>query len=218
MSVIAEFTVPAEEFALGRALKRDSKMEIEFERTVPSRTDRLPFFFVWDCSDYEAFEREARKEPEIEELALVERFDAGALYRVKWTEHVDEFIQAIMQADATIVEAVGNDETWSFELRFPDSENVSRFQSELREYEMGVRVNRIATELDAKSAESYGLTDPQREALLAAFRRGYFSEPRAVSLSDLAAELGISSAAATGRMRRAVRTLIANTLLRDDDA
>ncbi|WP_101294747.1 helix-turn-helix domain-containing protein [Halegenticoccus soli] len=215
MSVIAEFTVPAEEFALGRALKRDSEMEIELERTVPTRKERMPFFFVWNCGDYESFEREAREEPEIEDLTAVERFEDGVLYRVKWDRRVDEFVRAIARAGATIVEAVGNDEAWRFELRFPEYGNVSRFQSELREQEIDVRVDRITTELDADPAESYGLTEPQREALLAAFRRGYFDEPRAVSLSDLAAELGISSAAATGRMRRATRSLVANTLAKD---
>ena len=65
---------------------------------------------------------------------------------------------------------------------------------------------------DAGGDESYGLTDEQRTALQIAFNRGYFSEPRDVSLSEVAGALGLSSTAMSGRLRRGMRNLIAATI------
>ena len=59
---------------------------------------------------------------------------------------------------------------------------------------------------------SYGLTDEQRVALTTAYRAGYFNEPRDISLSEVADEMGLSSTAMSGRLRRGVGNLIAATL------
>ncbi|MUV89266.1 hypothetical protein GJ629_04600 [Halapricum sp. CBA1109] len=45
-----------------------------------------------------------------------------------------------------------------------------------------------------------------------AVRRGYFTIPREVTLSELAAELDLSSQAASERLRRGIRTLVQTVL------
>ena len=56
-------------------------------------------------------------------------------------------------------------------------------------------------------------TDEQREALLAAYERGYFAEPRETSLEELAEVLGISPTAVGGRLKRGMRSLVGMTLV-----
>jgi predicted DNA binding protein len=56
------------------------------------------------------------------------------------------------------------------------------------------------------------LTDEQREVLQVAHDLGYFDVPRSATLADVAAELGISSQAASERLRRGHRQLIAQHL------
>nr|WP_255473553.1 helix-turn-helix domain-containing protein [Halogeometricum sp. CBA1124] len=51
------------------------------------------------------------------------------------------------------------------------------------------------------------MTDLQRETLALAIRRGYFEVPRSATLSDLAAELGVSKQAVSERLRRALALL-----------
>lgn len=58
-------------------------------------------------------------------------------------------------------------------------------------------------------------TEQQREALVAAYEGGYFTEPRETSLEGLAAELGISPTAVAGRLKRGMRSLIRTTILLD---
>jgi predicted DNA binding protein len=69
---------------------------------------------------------------------------------------------------------------------------------------------------DAGGEQSFGLTDEQVTALTVAYERGYFDEPREVSLSEVAAEIDLSSTAMSGRLRRGMRNLIAATLVDDD--
>lgn len=59
-------------------------------------------------------------------------------------------------------------------------------------------------------------TDQQREALVTAYRRGYFAEPRETSLEDLAAELDRSPTAVAGRLKRGMRSLVGMTLVADE--
>jgi len=64
---------------------------------------------------------------------------------------------------------------------------------------------------DTNDEVSYGLTDEQAVALRTAYENGYFSEPREISLNDAADEIGLSSTAMSGRLRRGMRNLISTT-------
>ena len=60
----------------------------------------------------------------------------------------------------------------------------------------------------AKYLDKPGLTRDQVKALLAAYRLGLFDESRNASIRDLAARLGVSPAAASRMLRRAVKRLV----------
>jgi len=59
-------------------------------------------------------------------------------------------------------------------------------------------------------------TEEQREALVAAYERGYFAEPRETSLEELAQSLGISPTAVAGRIKRGMKSTIEMTLVVED--
>lgn len=68
------------------------------------------------------------------------------------------------------------------------------------------RISPLGEEGDTPVAQRWDLTPPQAEAVEVAFRMGYFQVPRAVTASDVAAELGISKSAFLERLRRAQST------------
>jgi len=72
---------------------------------------------------------------------------------------------------------------------------------------------------DPDAPDPGALTDQQREALVAAYENGYFTEPREVSLEELAASLDLSATAVGGRIRRGLKSLVGMTVVdgRDDD-
>lgn len=59
------------------------------------------------------------------------------------------------------------------------------------------------------------VTDQQREALVTALEGGYFTEPREMSLEELAEVLDLSSTATAGRLRRGMKSLVGATLIVD---
>jgi hypothetical protein len=64
---------------------------------------------------------------------------------------------------------------------------------------------------DAATSEG-GLTDAQREALVAANDLGYFEIPRRASLADVADELGVAQSSLSERLRRAHSHLVETTV------
>ncbi|PSQ58834.1 MAG: bacterio-opsin activator [Halobacteriales archaeon SW_9_67_25] len=61
---------------------------------------------------------------------------------------------------------------------------------------------------DAEYPGPDALTDQQRAALVAAYREGYFTEPRETSLEELADTLDISASAVRGRINRGLKALV----------
>jgi predicted DNA binding protein len=57
-----------------------------------------------------------------------------------------------------------------------------------------------------------GLTEKQHEAVLLAYRMGYFDSPRQAGLAEIAAELDISRQALASRLRRGLRHIVGNAL------
>ncbi len=62
------------------------------------------------------------------------------------------------------------------------------------------------------SGPDFGLTPVQRETLLLAVDRGYYAIPRECTTLELAEELDISDQAVTERLRRAIVTVVKNTV------
>ncbi|UPV76128.1 helix-turn-helix domain-containing protein [Halorussus limi] len=212
MSIIAEFTTPAEEFALGDALASHPDVRVELEKVVPTRKEILPFFWAWG-RDLEAFAETVREQPVVESLDRVDGVEDQILYRVAWSDVMTDLGSILRNAEATVLEASGQDDTWRFELRFTDQDGVRSFQSECVDHDISLELRRLHSLTEVDTEGSYDLTTEQRETLLTALERGYFEEPRDITLEELADELGLSPTAVSGRMRRAESKLIARTLV-----
>lgn len=214
MSIVAEFSTSAEAFALGDALAEHPAVRVELEKVVPTRKEVLPFFWAWG-GDLDAFQETVRDQSIVAELRVVDTLDDQRLYRVEWTRVLTDLGRIIRRADATVLEASGQDDTWRFELRFPSHDDVRGFQTDCADHDISLDLERLhsLTELDAEG--KYDLTPEQRDTLLTALEEGYFEEPRAITLEELADELGLSSTAVSGRMRRAHAKLVARALVTD---
>ena len=80
---------------------------------------------------------------------------------------------------------------------------------------VGVEVRRV-TSGDAPLARPVDrLTDRQREALATAWAAGYYEEPRAASVADVAAELDRAPGTVAEHLRKAESRLVAHALGRD---
>ncbi|RBI64490.1 bacterio-opsin activator [halophilic archaeon] len=216
MSVIANFTVPAEAFTLQRALTAVPDMTVEAERLASHSAEwALPFLWA-SGGDFERFHGAMQDDPTVANTAVIEETDSDVLYKIHWSDSVIELINEMIDQEATILEAQAQAQDWWLRLRFSEEKQVSSFHDHFAERGHRFEVGRVYHP-SAPRQRKYGLTAEQRDALVAASRNGYFSVPRDISTEGLADVLGVSSNAVSQRIRRAYANLVQHTLLAGTD-
>ncbi|PSP98688.1 bacterio-opsin activator [Halobacteriales archaeon QS_4_70_19] len=113
--------------------------------------------------------------------------------------------------DIVYLEMRSTHEETRVRARVPTRAALQAYVETCREKDIEVQVEGLYREEDHEQSR-FGLTDPQREALVAAHEAGYFDSERAATLAEIADDLGISRQALAGRLRRGHRQLIDATL------
>lgn len=225
MSVLAEFTVPADEFVLEDTLTEASGMRIEIKRVIGGESTVTPYFWASD-GDFSQFEDALHDDEMVQEVLTLERDDETRVddeedrfYRVTWEMTVPALISAVSEAKATVLEAVSEDgDDWEVKVLFPHEEALSAFHEYCLEHDFDVEPRRVYEPKNPQERAEYGVTEAQQEALQAAYEAGYFAVPREQTLTEVAETLGISRNALSARLRRGHRNLLANTLVHDEDS
>lgn len=210
MIVIIDISVPADQFPLGRVLDGFPDVEIELERLVPLHEAIVPLFWVSD-GDTEAIEAALREDPITQSVSQLTRADSRTLYEVEWSAEVNGLVQALLASDAQLLAAEGTATVWDFRIQFRTRNDMRRFRRTCEEEGISLTLRRLYN--PALPDESGDLSDEQYEALVTAFRAGYFDVPRGSKMNDLAAEFGVSDSAFSQRIRRGISSLIATTLM-----
>lgn len=215
MSVIADIDFSPESFELGRILRVGEGVRVEIESMVPLGESIIPYVWIHD-SHRNGFAASVKDHPSVESFDVQEVHEDRTLYALKWQASRDIVIQGIKEVGAQLLEATGTEQTWQFELRFPSHNALSKFQEYCLNADIEIEVVRIYNPTKPDTGPWYGLSDPQREALMLAFEEGYFDVPRHISTKDLGNSLGISDQAVTERLRRGLSTLLAHSVMVED--
>jgi predicted DNA binding protein len=216
MSVIVELEVAAHEFELGRILQVTAGMRVEMETIVPAADRAVPLFWVYKV-DADAFESSVRDHESVNSITAVDIFEDRALYAMDWAVGSDQFFQAVVGNEGSILNATGFAREWGFELRFASHDDLGSFRADLEDARATFEVLRVYNPTRPDAGPWYGLTPSQREALVLAVEAGYYDIPRTCTTVELADKLGISDQAVTERLRRAIVNLVSNTLLAAED-
>ncbi|OLZ39777.1 bacterio-opsin activator [Natrinema saccharevitans] len=212
MSLIAEFSIKSDDFALDHALTAAPEMVVAIEQVVATMEDRImPYFWV-SGGDHAAFEAAFRDDDSVTNIAAVDEADGAKLYRGEWTRNVETVVYAYVELGATILRATGKAESWKLRMRFDDRESLSRFRTYCDDHDITAALERITEQEQPMASARYGLTPTQRETLVTALEAGYYEVPQAVTMDELADRMGVSQQALSKRFRGAYENLIANTL------
>lgn len=212
MSLIAEFTVPAEQFVLYETLCEVPEMIVEIERVIAHEPDRLMPYFWTSNGDNQKFEAAAENDPSVEGLTKLDELDGAVLYRANWVQGVEAVVHAYTKTGAVLIDATGRNDQWELQLRFDTEDDVIRFKSYLDESDLSMDLDRLYQPSRPTSESLSTLTETQRETIRAELRSGYYEIPRETKPSELAEEFGISPQALSKRFRRAHRALAENAL------
>jgi predicted DNA binding protein len=208
MSLVAEFAVPIDDFALGGALGAVPEMQVEMERLAThSREWVMPFLWA-SGGNLNAFTAALEDDETVADVRVLDRFDETALYMIEWHESVERLVDSMIDKHAVVQEAVADHE-WFLKLRFADEDELSTFRGH---FESDFELRRKYRTAEPKHGE-FGLTPEQRETLVTASELGYFAVPREATVEDIAERFDISANSVSERLRRAHDALVRNTLL-----
>lgn len=211
MTVITEFRIPAEAFALERTLEVVPDATIEIERhATHSREWVMPFLWTTGAA-VDSIEDALRADPTVVDVTNVGQTEDVGQFTVEWTTSFQNLIDDIVDRQGIVQEAQAANGLWYLKLKFLDRDAVREFQAYFDEHGYPFELERLYDGTALKERE-YDLTREQRIALVVALELGYFEVPRETQIGELAAELGISTSAVSQRLRRATRNLTKNTL------
>lgn len=214
--MIVEFGV--DEAPLEAAFRRAPEMEVELEHLAASDSIPLRAFF-WSYGDqFDAFEAGLDEDDGVERWTCLETKPGRRLYRVTHPPDlpmVDLYRHAV-EHDAIIRSATVTSDGYRARMFVPDRDALSSWREACGTDGLSIDVCALYGAEQTPPERHHGLSEQQREALVAAADLGYFSIPRETSLAGLADQLGVSSQAASERLRRGMETLVGGALVEDD--
>lgn len=213
-TVIAEIRLRHPELVLTETLRAVSGVTTELEHQTITDAGAHYLFFSVEGDDLAGFDAAVADDPTVEESTVTVDADGFRVYRMLLvsTEHL--VLPETANLGMRVLYAVGADDGgWYATLEVPELEALQRFREYCADRDVSFSVQRLYRADDERGSE-FGLTPVQRETLVAAYERGYFEAPREMSIDQLGETLDVSSSAISGRLRRGMRNLVENTLLR----
>ena len=207
MSTIAEFRLSAVDVALEVTFNSAPEATIRLESAI---SNSVPCLWIEETGRRAIAEAFAA-DPTVESTRLLAETEERLLYDVTFTEEVIRTSETLLAEGGTVLEAWGTSGWWHLRMRFDHREDLARTHDRLLDAGIHADVQRVSDLTDESIAHTR-LTPQQREAIAAAFERGYFEIPREISMEELAGELEISHQALSERLRRAYETLVGSEL------
>lgn len=224
MALRAEYKIGCEVLPLVdvAAAVPDATLELQ----IGANRDGRPPFIVHITGDDEtvvAVEREFESTAFVGEYTLVGRDGETRRYKILPGTSVHEQLGDVLADPDQVLDGLYTTDLhleliratptgWVQTGRFADQEALEDMRAFWGDNDVPFRLRRLTRDdhdADVPGATGAdGLTDPQREALLAADELGYFDIPRRASLDDVAAELGITASSCSERLRRAQTHLV----------
>jgi len=211
MATEATFTVPAESFPLGTVFEALPNVEVELERIVPGVDAVIPYVWVRNAAS-DNIEAAFSAHPGVTDIRLIDSIEDEFLLRVEWNPEYVGVLTTLTETGVVLIDAVGTDEQWTFDVRGDSRDDVAAFLQLCRERDISVTLRTLHALTPIQTATEAALTDPQQEVLELAYERGYFESPRQVTMEELGEELGISQQAVGSRLRRGTRRILGQTL------
>ncbi|MFC6835308.1 helix-turn-helix domain-containing protein [Halomarina ordinaria] len=214
MNLIAEFDIVSPTLRRSiRAVPGTVVTTEDFRRVDGS----LHFVFWVDTDDAEAFEAAMGGDETVASFSLLATVDGRRLYRATLSESGESGVlyPSMATLDVTLLDATATEDGTRVRARLPSREALWGLREACEERDVPFHLRGVFG-LESVEAGRYGLTESQREALVAAHEAGYYEVPRETSLATVADRLGISTQALSARLRRGQSNLIEHTVVNRD--
>jgi predicted DNA binding protein len=181
--------------------------------TVPNLGAHL---FTVQTDDFDRFETALDRDPTVDSYERVVNHGGEAVYSFEYGSEATVFSTAIAEVNGISLDWTNDGTAWTVRVWLPDREALASLWEYATEYGIDFSLEQVRDYASPGETES-SLTQNQREAILLALEMGYFEEPREATLTEVAAELGISQPSAGGLLRRGIKRLVVSTVAVDAD-
>lgn len=203
------------DIVLSETVTHDSSSTVRSVSEAGTDPSSGRFFYHIESADFARFEEGLRKDRTIGQFERVLEIGADkAIYSFVYTDDAKILSPVISAANGVILAMENDGSAWTLTIWIPERTDLAHLWDYARRNDIEIDLLRV-NEFAGIGTTDVALTDSQREALLAAFERGYFDEPRDATLSEVAADLGISQPAVSGLLRRGIHRLILSTIVDD---
>ncbi|WP_367175295.1 helix-turn-helix domain-containing protein [Haloarcula rubripromontorii] len=213
MSITTKIHIQHERLALVPTLQNLGEITIRVITQGNTDPGSTVFPFLIEYHDRERLEEMLDADPTVQRYDLVDWTDQTGIYYIEHTPETKLISSVVTDVNGFLVHTETKGNGWLVRLLLPDREALNTIWEYANENDISLDIIEIYGNTDTGGESSYGLTDEQRTALTTAYENGYFGEPRDISLNEVADEIGLSSTAMSGRLRRGMRNLIAATLI-----
>ena len=213
MSIIVKLRIEHDRLALVPTLQVLDGLEIRVvsqRNTAPGSTG---FPFLIDYEDRDELESVLDEDETVQRYELVDWIEESGIYYIEHTPETEFISTAVTDVNGFLIQAATSGSAWNVRVLLPSREGLNTVWEYAKAKDISFEILELYENEETEGKMSYGLTEEQRTALRLAYRSGYFSEPRATSLDEVADELGLSSTATSGRLRRGMRNLVSATLI-----
>ncbi|MFC6724703.1 helix-turn-helix domain-containing protein [Halobium palmae] len=217
MSITAKVHITHERLALVPTLRRLGDVEIRVITQGTTNPGATAFPFLFEYPDRAALEASLDADPTVDSYDLIDWTDQTGVYYIEHTSETKLISSVVADVGGFLVKTETGGNGWNVRLLLPDRSALNSIWTYAADNDIDLDIVELYGNDDSGTDSSYGLTDEQKVALQTAFERGFYEEPRDSSLSDVADELGLSSTAMSGRLRRGTRNLIAATIADIED-
>lgn len=215
MSITAKVHIKHERLALVPTLRNLDNIEIRVIAQGNTNPGATVFPFLIEYTDRAELERMLDDDSTVNSYELVDWTVETGIYYIEHTPETKLISTVVTDVNGFLVHTETRGRGWLVRLLLPGREALNTIWKYTNENDITLAILEMYGNVDAGGEMSYGLTDEQKAALTIAYEKGYFREPRDISLDEVADEIGLSSTAMSGRLRRGMRNLIATTLADD---
>ncbi|MGB9933663.1 helix-turn-helix domain-containing protein [Haloarcula amylolytica] len=213
MSITTKIHIEHERLALVPTLQNLEDITIRVITQGNTDPGSTVFPFLVEYHDRERLEEMLDTDPTVQSYELVDWTEQTGIYYIEHTPETKLISSVVTDVNGFLVHTETKGNGWLVRLLLPDREALNTIWEYASENDISLDIIEIYGNTDTGGESSYGLTDEQRTALITAYENGYFGEPRDISLNEVAEEIGLSSTAMSGRLRRGMRNLIAATII-----
>lgn len=217
MSITVKSYIEHDKLALTPTLRSATDINIEVITQANTDPDSNVFPFLIEYDDRDELDAFLAEDPTVDNYELVDASDGTYIYYIDHTDDTELLSPVVTSVNGFMLRAETKCRGWFIQLQLPDRDALTTIWEYTEDCGMDFDIIEVYGNAGTASDISFGLTEEQIAALKTAYKCGYFSEPREMDLSEVADEIGVSSTAMSGRLRRGMRNLVSAALMEDED-